>query len=159
MSFYIDHSQYALTLCSTLDIHHVVSELEASIGQYVHFEVSAGSPITKVDSVDCAFFLCLYAVSYARLSTLVSSIMLNTIQYKDLSSHMNPAVAKPYIETCLLALVDVIMHPASIFCEGTPGSIVRGICFRWGNLVPWCWRTWGDSRLANAEVTIAVVRV
>lgn len=72
---------------------------------------------------------------------------------------MNLVVAKPYVETRLLALLDMIMHSMSTSCESPLGSIVRGICFRWGNLVPWCWRTWGDRRLANAEVIITVVCV
>lgn len=78
---------------------------------------------------------------------------------KDLSSQVNSTVAKPYAETCLLALVDMIMHSSGTHYESTSSSVVRGICFRWGNLVPWCWRTWADRRLANCEVTITVVSV
>lgn len=46
---------------SNFDLDATLGALEASIGGYVRFGTSTGPPITN-DNVDCAFFLCLYAV-------------------------------------------------------------------------------------------------
>lgn len=68
------------------------------------------------------------------------------------------AAARPYTSTCLLALVDVILRPPDSSRERIPYSIAQSVCLRWGKLVPWCWVSWADRRLANAEIVTTVVR-
>jgi hypothetical protein len=33
------------------------------------------------------------------------------------------------------------------------------ILIKWGSTVPWCWRIWGDQRIANAEYISHLVSV
>lgn len=36
-------------------------------------------------------------------------------------------------------------------------DLAQIILTRWGNLVPWCWTTWSDQRIANVECITRLV--
>ncbi|KAF9452634.1 hypothetical protein P691DRAFT_803755 [Macrolepiota fuliginosa MF-IS2] len=116
----------------------VLGALEASVEEYIQFDSLTGSPTTFRNGLDCAFFLNLYTTLHLTQGTFSTSSR------------------KPYLETHLLALFDLVLHPVHISYGCAARSVTQAICFHWGKLVPWSWMMWSDLRLANADIVTAV---
>jgi len=79
---------------------------------------------------------------------------------------MNPDTAddrsiyKPYIESHMLALIDLVLFPTDDTSEKTPSSqIAFTVCFSWGKLLSWSWVTWADQRIVSAEIICFMVSI
>ncbi|KAF7339646.1 hypothetical protein MSAN_02179400 [Mycena sanguinolenta] len=70
------------------------------------------------------------------------------------------AQVRPHTLGCLLNILQNILHPDdSVACLQlvTPPEELdpaQTILLRWGDTVSWCWETWDDHRIANAESVV-----
>jgi len=78
---------------------------------------------------------------------------------------MNPdpaddqAICKPYIESHMLALIDLVLFPTDDTSEKAPSfQIALTVCFCWGKLLFWSWVTWADQRIVSAEIVCFMVK-
>lgn len=72
--------------------------------------------------------------------------------------------SRPLTLGYLLDLIQVVMHPddaiatSSIVTPPYDLDVAQTILVRWGDTIFWSWETWDDSRLANSEVIVFLVR-
>ncbi|PBL00741.1 hypothetical protein ARMGADRAFT_1160030 [Armillaria gallica] len=72
--------------------------------------------------------------------------------------------SRPLTLGYLLDLIQVVMHPDDAIATSSivtpPGDldVAQTILVRWGDTIPWSWETWDDSRLANSQVIVFLVR-
>ncbi|KAJ6519617.1 hypothetical protein C8R45DRAFT_952109 [Mycena sanguinolenta] len=70
------------------------------------------------------------------------------------------AQLRPHTLGCLLNMLQNVLHPDdSVAClqlVTPPGELdpAQTVLLRWGNTVSWCWETWDDHRIANAESVV-----
>ncbi|KAK7463728.1 hypothetical protein VKT23_005665 [Stygiomarasmius scandens] len=87
---------------------------------------------------------------------LVYAMMLSLFCATDQQMHCNSSPLRPRTFGSLLELLQVILGPgesAELEATAYPDAAQR-ILLKWGNVVPWSWKTWSDLRIAGSDCIV-----
>ncbi|KAJ7042453.1 hypothetical protein C8F04DRAFT_1075957 [Mycena alexandri] len=73
--------------------------------------------------------------------------------------------SRPHTLGCLLNILQNVLHPddpvSSLEFTAPPEDLdpAQTVLLRWGDTVSWCWETWDDHRVANAETIVFLTSI
>lgn len=108
------------------------------------------------ERVNFAMIICLFSVSNCPAVNLCGdSNYRHQVTDKQHAEPQSPM--RPQALGCLLNMIGFVLNEHLIFNVSSRITTLleldtpQIILLRWGNVVPWCWSTWKDPRIANTE--------